>query len=103
MEKRKINAKEFLADVRAGMDDAGLKEKYGLSSRGVLQAINRLIWHGLMSPDELAQRKSVATTVFLPIFKCSSCGEIAYSNLEKCPHCGSTMKNLNKKKSDPGL
>ena len=102
MGKRKIKAKEFLADVRAGMDDAWLREKYGLSARGVFQVINRLIWQGLMSPSELAQRRSVATTVFLPIFKCSSCGEIAYSEFEKCPHCGSTMKNLNEKKPDRG-
>lgn len=100
VQKRKIKAKEFLDDVRAGMDDAWLMEKYGLSARGVLQVINRLIWLGLMSPSELTQRRSVATTVFLPIFKCSSCNEIAYSELEKCPHCGSTMKNLNKKKPD---
>ncbi len=102
MAKKKIKARDFLVDVRAGMDDAGLREKYGLSARGVLDAINKLIWHGLMTPDELAQRRSVATTVFLPIFKCSSCEEIAYSKFEKCPHCGSTMKNLNEKKSGSG-
>jgi hypothetical protein len=100
--KRKIKAKEFLTDIRDGMDDEFLKEKYGLSTRGVLQVMNRLIWQGLMSASELAQRRSVATTVFLPTFQCSSCGEIAYSVLEKCPHCGSTMKNLNEKKPDRG-
>jgi hypothetical protein len=98
---RKIKAKEFLTDIRDGMDDEFLKEKYGLSTRGVLQVMNRLIWQGLMSPSELAQRRSVATTVFLPVFKCSSCGEIAYSG-EKCAHCGSDMKSLNQKRPNRG-
>jgi len=29
--KKKIKARELLSDIRAGMDDAGLMEKYGIS------------------------------------------------------------------------
>lgn len=97
--KKKIKAKELLNDIRAGMDDESLMHKYGLSAKGILQAMNRLIWEGLMSPCELSERKSVAKTVYMPIFKCSFCGDIQFTRSDKCPHCGSFLKNLNEKKS----
>ncbi len=103
MSKRKIKVKEFLSDIRAGMDDAGLMYKYGLSASDVLKVMSKLIWGGLMSSTELAQRRSLAKTVYMPVFKCSSCKEITYTKLEKCPHCSAPMKNLNEKKSDFSL
>ena len=103
MAKRKVSAKEFLADLKAGMDDAGLMHKYGLSAGEVLKVVSKLMWQGFMTPTELAQRRSLAKTVYMPIYKCSSCKEISYMKLEKCPHCGASMKNLNEKKSDFGL
>ncbi len=103
MAKRKIRAKEFLSDIRAGMDDAGLRYKYGLSANEVLKVMSKLIWGGLMSPTELAQRRSLAKTVYMPVFKCPSCKEISYMKLEKCPHCSAPMKNLNEKKPDFSL
>jgi hypothetical protein len=41
--RKKIKAKEPLNDIRAGMDDEGLMEKYGLSTKRILMAMNRLI------------------------------------------------------------
>ncbi len=101
--KRQVKASEFLSDIRAGMDDVGLMNKYGLSAHEVLKFMSKLIWAGLMSPTELEQRRSLAKTVYMPIFKCSSCNQVTYAKLEKCPHCGASMKNLNEKKSDFGL
>jgi uncharacterized protein (DUF433 family) len=96
--KKKVGSNELLADIRAGMDDSSLMEKYGLSSRRVLQAMNRLIWHGLMSPAELADRRSLAKTVYTPVFKCRQCGDITFTKTEKCPKCGTNLKSLNEKK-----
>ncbi len=96
--KRRVKPAEFLSDVRAGLDDLGLMHKYGISAHEVLKVMSKLIWSGLMSPTELHQRRSLAKTVYLPIYKCSSCNEITYEELEKCPHCGLSMKNLNEKK-----
>ena len=98
--KKTIKAKDLLADIRAGMDDAGLMQKYGLSSRGILKALNRLIWEGLMSPSELAERRSLAKTVYMPVFECRSCGDVQFSKVEKCPRCGTRMKTLSGEKSD---
>jgi hypothetical protein len=99
MAKKTIKARELLNDIRAGMDDESLMLKYGLSAKGVFQAINRLIWVGLMAPSELAERKSLAKTVYMPIFKCSFCGDIQFERSDKCPRCGSFLKNVNEKKS----
>jgi Mor family transcriptional regulator len=101
--KRKVKPAEFLSDVRAGLDDAGLMHKYRISAHEVLKVMSKLIWRGLMSPAELHMRRSLAKTIYLPMFKCSSCNEITYEELEKCPHCGFFMKNLNEKKSQFGL
>jgi Mor family transcriptional regulator len=35
MAKRTINAKDILADIKAGMNNAALMEKYGLSEKGL--------------------------------------------------------------------
>lgn len=102
MVKKKINAKELLSDIRAGMDDESLMSKYGLSNRGVLLAMNRLIWAGLMLPSELVERRSLAKTVYMPVFKCSLCNDIQFSKQEKCPRCGATMRDLKEKKSPFG-
>ncbi len=101
--KRQVKPAEFLSDVRAGLDDAGLMQKYRISGHELLKVMSKLIWRGLMSPTELHMRRSLAKTVYLPIFKCPSCNEITYEELEKCPHCGVAMKNLNKKKPQFGL
>ena len=98
MAKHKVNAREFLADIRAGTDDAGLMHKYGLSSRQIISVVSKLIWQGLLPHDELARRRSLAKTVYMPIYKCSSCKEVAYTEFEQCPHCGALMKNLNERK-----
>ena len=38
--KKTIKAKELLADIRAGLDDASLMKKYGFSAGGILNALN---------------------------------------------------------------
>lgn len=100
MAKIRIKAKELLADIRAGMDDAGLMEKYGLSAKGVLRAMARLIAEGVMSPAELADRRSLAKTVYMPVFECKFCGDTHFSKVEKCPSCGARMKTSSAGRSD---
>jgi hypothetical protein len=94
MAKIRIKGREILEDIRSGVDDAGLMQKYGLSAKGILQIMGKLVSSGLLEPGELAQRKSLAKTVFLQTFKCSSCGEIHYSRFDVCPTCDVAMKQL---------
>lgn len=94
MTRQPIKAKEILKDMRAGMDDAGLMTKYGLSSKQILKVINMLLWKGLMSPQELEERRSLAKTVYMPTYKCPSCGEIHFTKSETCPKCSAHMTRL---------
>ena len=48
MSEREIKARRVLHDIRAGMDDAGLKEKYRLSSRGLKSLYRELANLGLL-------------------------------------------------------
>jgi rubrerythrin len=100
MAKKKIKARELLSDVRAGLDDEALMQKYSLSARGVLQALNKLIAHGLMSPEEFIERRSLAKTVYMPVFTCSACGNTQFSKVEKCPRCGARLRASGEGKSD---
>jgi len=96
MARKRIRGREILKDIRAGIDDVGLMEKYGLSARGILQLMGKLVSQGLLSPSELAARRSLAKTVYFPIFKCPKCNEVHYTKSEICPKCGAVMTHLNK-------
>jgi hypothetical protein len=54
--KRKIEAKSFVDDIRSGMSNLELMEKYHLSSKGLLSAFNKLISSQAMEEDELTGR-----------------------------------------------
>ncbi len=54
--KRKIEAKSIVNDIRAGLSNLELMEKYSLSSKGLLSAFNKLIASQAMEEDELAER-----------------------------------------------
>jgi hypothetical protein len=54
--KRKIKAKEFLIDVKAGLTDAELIEKYRISSQGLQSIFSKLIDGGLTTREELFDR-----------------------------------------------
>lgn len=96
MARKRINGREVLADIRSGIDDAGLMEKYGLSSRGIIQLMGKLVSAGLLTPAELADRRSLAKTIYFPVFKCPACLEIHHTRFDVCPICGATMEQLNK-------
>jgi hypothetical protein len=53
--KRTIRAKEIVTDIRKGMTNAGLMEKYELSSKGLISIFNKLSAAGF-GPDELNGR-----------------------------------------------
>jgi hypothetical protein len=52
---RRIVSGQVLQDIRSGMGDAGLKEKYKLSSRGLVRLLERLVDSKLMSHSELSE------------------------------------------------
>lgn len=56
MTKRKIAAKQAVADIRAGMDDSALMEKYSLSPSGLQSLFDKLVSAGLIDVAEMYDR-----------------------------------------------
>jgi hypothetical protein len=56
MEKRTIQAKEVVQDIRSHMTDAQLMEKYHLSAKGLRSVLKKLIEHNLISGSDLQVR-----------------------------------------------
>jgi hypothetical protein len=60
MTKRRIVARDFVEDLRRGLDDSELKEKYDLSDVGLGRVFDRLIDADLISLDELWERSQLS-------------------------------------------
>ncbi len=57
--KRKLNAHQVLADIKAGMDDDSLMAKYELNSRQLQSVFRQMIRAGLATAMELSSRLSI--------------------------------------------
>lgn len=56
MEKTRVDAKQAIDDIRAGMSDADLMEKYSISSRGLQSLFRKLVSSGLLKQSEIDAR-----------------------------------------------
>ncbi len=56
--RRKIPARTFVDDMRAGLPDSGLMEKYRLTARGLHSAFRKLLAANVIQPSELLGRHS---------------------------------------------
>jgi PilZ domain len=57
--KRRIRAREFINDLRVGMDVSGLMAKYRLTTKGLRTAFQKLVEVDAMSSEELSDLKSL--------------------------------------------
>ncbi len=67
-QKRKIKAVEFVADIRSGMDDDVLAEKYSLTRDQFHKLLRKAVDSGLISSDELYSRISHSRTAVTRAF-----------------------------------
>ncbi len=89
MEKRRITAREILADVRTGVGDPALMEKYKLSAQGLQSVFNKLLKAGALTQAELDARVPMSQrTVDLGLNVCRACGHIESKEFVECPRCG---------------
>lgn len=87
--KRKITAKEILADLRSGLDDPALMNKYNLSSEGLQSLFKKMLKAGVVTREDLDSRAPLLEkTVELGLFICPACGNIEHSEFQTCPKCG---------------
>ncbi|MBI5570998.1 MAG: hypothetical protein HY914_13725 [Desulfomonile tiedjei] len=100
--RRFIDGKAFAGDVRAGLDDAALMQKYRVSQARLLSLLARLVWEGLLTPEDVEERKSLSRTVYMAVYQCRLCKRIMFDYSEQCPDCGGPIAVMNRKDSDFG-
>jgi hypothetical protein len=67
MERKKVSAREAVADIWSGMNDTALMKKYGLSSDGLQSLFNKLVNTGFIDLGEIRSRSSgFLGTVVIP-------------------------------------
>lgn len=55
--KRKISAADFVDDIRSGMSQVAIMEKYALSSKGLVSAYQKLVSAGILQPEEVLENR----------------------------------------------
>jgi hypothetical protein len=66
--RRRIKAKEFVADLRSGMTDESLMGKYGVSLDEFQELLRMAVDSSLISEHELHERLSVSNTAITKAF-----------------------------------
>ncbi|MGO9568092.1 MAG: transposase, partial [Desulfomonilaceae bacterium] len=87
MEKRLINVKELLADIKAGMDDAALEQKYQLTAYQLKTLFEQLVKKGSLQAAELYNREPVAEKPPTTEWECPVCHTPLSNEFEVCPKC----------------
>lgn len=62
LEKRVIKAAEVIADIRSGMSDLELTEKYGVTPLGLESLLGHLVETGLIGDQELEDREQLTAS-----------------------------------------
>lgn len=115
--KQKVSAREVLTDIRAGMDNRGLKSKYGLSDKGLQSLFRKMGASGLLSEREVQMRQAALSAPAEPYqeeprpgkgspkpakhpakppksrptqvsWQCPACNASTPEEVTECPACG---------------
>lgn len=95
--KKKIDAKQFVRDIEAGMHESALMAAYSLSPGELKRAIQKLEDRGLLKhpgtaepqPQPAGPRpKPAPPAVKQKVYECPSCGGVHTEPFDECPHCG---------------
>jgi len=93
--KRKLSAKQILADIRSGMDASELKRKYGLSDKSFGYVLRQLSTAGLLTEEEMRRlepRRGSSETSQEPQrepkWRCPACDAPQAAEVRECPACG---------------
>jgi len=110
---RLVNAYEAAKDIRGGLGDAELMEKYRLSSKGLQNLFDKLVESGVVKQSEIDRRAvgDDSTVSLIGILKqlgldrtakketapvdvpnrCVACGAPQTMEFEECPVCGTNI------------
>jgi hypothetical protein len=70
-----IKGKEFVKDIRSGMTDSDLSEKYGLTVQDFDRVLGYLVDAGLITKGELQERQQLSDSQIIRAFV-ESCEDI---------------------------
>jgi hypothetical protein len=96
LRKRKIVAAQVLADIRLGMNNGLLKEKYSLSDTELAFVFKRLVQAGTLRREDIESRpilgrfrgETAGENSLTSPWQCPACHVPQKSEEEECPACG---------------
>ena len=100
--RRKLSAKEILAEVKSGLSNAQLMAKYGISGEALEKVLTKIVGSGLIEKTEFDLRMSdlKGDKDQLPTYwKCPSCNMPQPLKCEVCPQCGIIVEKFVKDKA----
>jgi hypothetical protein len=99
--KRKLSAKQILADIRSGMDRRALKRKYALSDKALDSVCARLAAKGALSEREMRglspERHLPKAPPVVPEkfgWRCPACSTPQATEMPECPVCGVVVEKF---------
>ena len=96
MGKCRISARQMVSDLRAGMNDRQLMEKYQVSLDSLRYLFKRLVESGLMTELQYFERTEISeSSVFKAlsdnsdgVLNCAKCGRPLPEYGQECEFCG---------------
>lgn len=103
--KKKISAREILADIRAGMTDSQLEFKHNISNSSLKMVYKKLVAAGVLKEDELPTAERDAKADSPKLFStrdvhCPSCKSVQAPGATECSICGVVFEKLAGLQSD---
>lgn len=95
-EKKKLSAKAIVADIKAGLANPALMEKYGISSEELKKVFKKLLDAGLITEQDLSSRTTEEEKT-IQAYKCPSCGMPQITKKEVCSDCGVIFEKFKNK------
>ncbi|AFM26377.1 hypothetical protein [Desulfomonile tiedjei] len=85
---KKISAKAIMTDLKAGLTDTQLMDKYDISFQGLQELFEKLIQAGLATPTYFEKRSvKQIDTPKESVKTCPYCGYSSMDQFRECPRC----------------
>lgn len=88
--QKKINAKAIMTDLKDGLSDGQLMEKYGLSFQGLQDLFSKLTEAKLATPayfEKRAMKQTKGSAEGNDPTTCPYCGYSSDASFDRCPQC----------------
>ena len=85
---KKINRKMVLDDIRAGVDENALMDKYGLTPGQLASVMRRLDEAGLLAGSQEGDLIDATERIEQVRLTCPACAASLPTGLDECPKCG---------------